>query len=162
MKMFNKIAAAMLSVLTVASMGIVISASATDYYDPTNNYGNLYNPNTKDSSWNAGATEHDYCRRKFNASSVYVCNYSMSHSAYVDVYGRLNQTSSDQPVSINGHKATNVKLPANRAGEIYQGINEHNPTYKYAHVYFRDADSDYGAAYGVWSPDCAYSYGPLN
>lgn len=48
MKMFNKIAAAMFSVVTAASMGIVISVSATDYSDPRDQNGNLYSPNTKD------------------------------------------------------------------------------------------------------------------
>ena len=162
MKMFNKIAAAMFSVVTAASMGIVISVSATDYSDPRDQNGNLYSPNTKDTSWNAGDSVHDYCRRKFTDSSVYVCNYSMTHAANVDVYGRVGKYDSDVPVSINGHKTYNVYLPANRAGEIYQGIYEHNPRCLYAHINFKDADTAYGAAYGVWSPDCAGSYSPLN
>ena len=60
MKIFHKIAAAMTSALVVASMGVVISASATNYDNPTDQYGNPYNPNTADTSWDAGATVHDY------------------------------------------------------------------------------------------------------
>ena len=160
MKMFNKIAAALLSVLTVASMGIVISASATNYDNPTDQYGKPYNPNTADTSWLAG---NDYCRPKFNDSSIYVKNVSMIYGAYVDVRGRASKYGSDYAVSINGHSTSNVYLPANRAGEIYQGINEHrNPQLSYAHVYFKKPNGSTGATSGVWSPDCAGSYSPLN
>ena len=91
MKIFHKIAAAMTSALVVASMGVVISASATNYDNPTDQYGNPYNPNTADTSWDAGATVHDYCRPKFNDSSVYVYNYSMTHSAKVTVIRELSR-----------------------------------------------------------------------
>lgn len=159
--MFNKIAAALLSVLTVASMGIVISASATNYDNPTDQYGNPYNPNTADTSWLAG---NDYCRPKFNGSSIYVKNVSMIYSAEVDVRGRASKYGVDYLVPINGHSASNVYLPPNRTSEIYQGINEHrNPQLSYAYVYFKKSSSSNGAASGVWSPDCNGSYlPPLN
>lgn len=160
MKIFHKIAATITSALVVASIGVAISASATNYDNPTDQYGNPYNPNTADTSWNAGATVHDYCRPKFNDSSVYVYNYSMTHSAKVTVKGRKSKTSADVSVSINGHPTANITLPANNEREIYQGIIENGCTF--AHVTFNDADTANGAAYGVWSPDCAGSFTPIN
>lgn len=156
----RKIAAVITSALTVASMGVIISASATDYTNPTDQYGNPYNPNTGDTQWNVSDTNPDYCRPKFRDTSVYVKNYSMTNNAKVSVYGRASKYGKDESVSINGHKTVGIILPANNTREIYQGIHEYG--YTFAHIYFENAGLPNNQPYGVWSPDCAGSYTPLN
>lgn len=153
---FNKIVAGLLSALTVSAMCIATSVFATDYTNPTDQYGYPYIPNTLDTQWYAG---NDYCRPKFNNSSIYVQNVSMLYGAYVDVAGRETATGYNYSVSIGSYYTTNIYLPANRTGEIYQGIAEHrNPKLNYAHITFRKANSSAGVASGNWSPDCAGTY----
>lgn len=154
---FNKIVAGLLSALTVSAMCIATSVFATDYSNPTDQYGNPYNPNTGDTQWYAG---NDYCRPKFNDSSIYVQNVSMSYGAYVDVKGRSYLYGENFPVSIGGHATSNIYLPANRTAGIYQGIYEYG--YSFAHITFRKANTNAGAASGNWSPDCSGSYPTLN
>jgi hypothetical protein len=151
---------ALLSALTISTLCIGVSASATNQEVHINEDIMSYDANTADTQWYAN---NNYCRPKYNASSIYVKNVSMQYSAYVDVYGNEFPNGHDYYVSINGHNATNVSLPPNREGEIYQGIHEHtNPILNYAHVYFRNPSGSTGTASGVWSPDCSGSYSPLN
>ncbi|MDE5854570.1 MAG: hypothetical protein K2H19_05855 [Ruminococcus sp.] len=155
----RKIATVITSALTVASMGVIISASAIDYTNPTDQYGNPYNPNTGDTSWSVEASSSsDYCRPKFNDSSIYVKNYSMISNVQVSVYGRKSKTGKDVSVGMSGHKTVGLTFPANNTREIYQKINENGCTF--AHIVFKNTGSN--RPYGVWSPDCVGSYTPLN
>jgi hypothetical protein len=160
MKKIKKILVAITATLGVAMIGPNSTVSATNYYNPTNQYGYPYNPNIVDTQWAADANPNDYCRPKFTDSSVYVYNYSMTHSAIVTIKGRKTQTGADIGVSYNGHETEGITLPPNNEREIYQGIIENQCTY--AHITFDDADTYYGAAYGVWSPDVVGSFTPLN
>lgn len=154
MKRMRKIAAAVVAALAAMSMGVVLSVSAaTDYSEPVIP---IHNPNTTDSSWplSGSSVLKDYCRRKYNDTSIYVTN-STGYAVSVNVYGRKTKTGADVDVSGTSFSTTNLTLPANSVKQIRQLIHEKNCSY--AHIYFGGTGGS-----GLWSPDSVGNYPKIN
>lgn len=159
MKLFNKFISFMsAAIMTVSAVSFSFANAATDFTEPSP----LPNPNTADTNWSVG---HDYCRQKFDASSVYVSNTSYYY-AKADVYGAIvtvnngvKSVSENKYVGGSTFSATNVTIPANRKGLIRQNVHENG--YSYVHIYFKTYSGTNGGS-GKWSPDSYGTYDLLN
>lgn len=152
MRIFNRFISFMsAAVMTVSALSFTFANAATDFTEASP----LLNPNTADTNWSVG---HDYCRRKYNSSSVYVSNTSYYY-AKADVYGAIvtekdgvKSISEDKSVDGSNFSATNVTIPAQRVGRIRQNVHENGRSY--VHIYFKTYSGSNSGS-GKWSPDCS-------
>lgn len=159
MKLFNKFISFMsAAIMAVSAVSFSFANAATDFTEPSP----LLSPNTGDTNWSVG---HDYCRQKFNATSVYVSNTS-NYYAKADVYGAVvNENNGTKYIVENTYVGSpnfsvmNVTIPANRKGLIRQNVNENRRSY--VHIYFKTYSGGYSGS-GKWSPDSYGTYDLLN
>ncbi|MDE5854989.1 MAG: hypothetical protein K2H19_08020 [Ruminococcus sp.] len=135
-KMTKKISAVLCSLTVMLSSATALMANAG---------------NTSDTQWYSG---HDYCRRKYDDTSVYVKNSSDYYYSYASVYGETT-ANGNQKKDVSRYGGTklateNLTIPARSERQIRQFVYELG--YPYVHIYFT------GSGYGVWSPDSVGSY----
>lgn len=135
-KMMKKIGAALCSLTVMMSSASALMTNAGD---------------TTDTQWSSG---YDYCRRKYDKTSVYVKNTSDYYYAYASVYGEYTEDGAQKkPVNYyNGTRLAteNLTIPARSERQIRQFVGEIG--YPYVHIYFT------GNSSGWWSPDSVGSY----
>lgn len=135
-KIMRKIGAALCSLTVMMSSASALMTNAGD---------------TTDTQWASG---NNYCRRKYDDTSVYVKNTSDYYYAYASVYGENKEDEKyKKPVNYyNGKRLAteNLTIPARSERQIRQFVYE--LTYPYVHIYFT------GSSSGWWSPDSSGSY----